>query len=83
MEHSPRVKHQAADALPKISIEREDKEPVENEVQCLLLSSEPELDDAPTVATVYYDGRKETVLVDWPLNEPVGMRLPAVMKIST
>lgn len=54
----------------------------EEEVPCLFMSREPKLNDAPTVAIVLYDGKEETILVDWPQEEPAEIGLPAVLEVN-
>lgn len=78
--HRLGVKHQAADP---IRTDGEDEELLEDEVPCLLISSAPEPVDAPPVAAGCYDGKKETIFVDWQQEKPAGMGLPAVMEVNT
>lgn len=80
--HRRRVKQQAADALSRICMNGEGKEPLKVEVSCLLMSSEPVSDDALKVPTVCYEGKAETVMVDWCQKEPVGRVLPALLEVT-
>lgn len=56
---------------------------MDDERPCLFMSSGPESNDPQTLTTVCYDDKKETVIVDWPQYEPVGIRLYSVMEVIT
>lgn len=47
------------------------------------MSRELEVVEAPTEATIYYNGNKETVWFSWSQEQPVGMVLPALLEIIT